>query len=82
MGLVILACQSCITSPLLQGKCIWLTLLTPARESLDPTPPPSGALKVTPHVNAGGIILNAVQQQWLRPIRPCQQGRTVEDPCR
>jgi hypothetical protein len=24
---------------LLQGKCIWLTLLTPAIESLDPTPP-------------------------------------------
>ena len=29
-----------------------------------------------------GIILNAVQQQWLLPIHPCQQGRTVEDPCR
>ena len=26
-----------------------------------------------------GIILNAVQQQWLLPIHPCQQGRTVED---
>ena len=39
-------------------------------------------LEVTPPVNAGGIILNAVQQQWLLPIHPCQQGRTGEDPCR
>ena len=29
-----------------------------------------------------GIILNAVQQQWLLPIHPCQQGRTEASTCR
>ena len=29
------------------------------------TTPTSGALKVTPHVKAGGIILNDMQKKWL-----------------